>query len=230
MRGLLSECCVTTSDMAIIRQEDCQVPAIHNPAGRKLQTARPRRGSPESTRERLVAAAAALFNRFGYEGTDSNRIARAAGYATGTFYKHFKNKREIFLAAYETWVSAEWKAVELELSATEKPEEIARRLVSTGIDFHTQWRGLRASLLQLVFSDPTVRQFYRAQRRRQLEVVAELRAKIGGRPRHREEDAIHLFTTERTFDAIANGEIETLGLDRAALIESMIAKVLAVLH
>jgi AcrR family transcriptional regulator len=86
-----------------------------------LSTARPRRGTPAQTRERLVAAAAILFNRAGYHGTDSNRIARAAGYSTGTFYKHFKDKREIFLAAYETWVASEWKAVATELSAGGAP-------------------------------------------------------------------------------------------------------------
>jgi AcrR family transcriptional regulator len=54
-----------------------------------LSTARPRRGTPAQTRERLVAAAAILFNRAGYHGTDSNRIARAAGYSTGTFYLNY---------------------------------------------------------------------------------------------------------------------------------------------
>jgi AcrR family transcriptional regulator len=196
---------------------------------KKLRSDRPLRGSPQRTRDRLVAAAANLFNRFGYEGTDSNRIAREAGYATGTFYKHFKDKTEIFLAAYETWVAAEWKAVENELSAGGTPQAIARRLVSSAIDFHTRWRGLRASLLQLVFSDAKVRHFYRIQRRRQLDTMARLRASIGGPPRSREEDALHLFATERTFDAIANGEIEALGLDRDVVFESMVGKEIAVL-
>src|ERR1700687_38040 len=82
---------------------------------KKLRSTRPRRGSPAQPRERLVAAAASLFNRGGYHGTDSNRIAREAGYSTGVFYKHFQDKREIFLAAYETWVVSEWKAVEDQL-------------------------------------------------------------------------------------------------------------------
>jgi AcrR family transcriptional regulator len=198
--------------------------------GKQLGTRRPRRGAPEETRERLVAAAAALFNRFGYDGTDSNRIAHAAGYATGTFYKHFKNKTEIFLAVYETWVSAEWSAVEKELSAGGSAEEIARRLVSSAIEFHTRWRGFRASLLQLVFVDAEVREFYRAQKRRQLETMARLRAGRGGAARSKEEDAIHLFTTERTFDAIANGEIEGLGLDRDVVIECVIRRVAEVLR
>jgi AcrR family transcriptional regulator len=206
------------------------VPRAAHPLAKQLQTPRPRRGAPEKTRERLIAAAAALFNRFGYEGTDSNRIAHAAGYATGTFYKHFRDKTEIFLAAYEKWVSAEWQAVERELSAGGKPQEIARRLVFSAIDFHTRWRGFRASLLQLVFVDPQVRQFYRAQRRRQLETIARLRAGRGGAPRRKEEDAIHLFTTERTFDAIANGEIQALGLDRRLVIDSMVRQFTAMLR
>ncbi len=197
---------------------------------KKLDNMRPRRGSPEQTRERLVAAAARLFNSFGYEGTDSNRIAEEAGYATGTFYKHFKDKKEIFLAAYRTWVAAEWEVVEEELSAGGSPEEIARRLVPSAIEFHRRWRGLRASLLQLVFADADVRNYYRAQRRHQLDTIARLRASLGGPPRCREEDAIHLFTSERTFDAIANGEIQALGLSRSAILEAMIQRVVSVLR
>ena len=195
----------------------------------KLKPARPRRGSPGQTRERLVAAAALLFNRYGYHGTDSNRIAKEAGYSTGVFYKHFKNKREVFLAAYETWVASEWKGVAAELSAGGAKKDIARRLVNLSIDFHTRWRGLRASLLELVFTDASVRRFYRKQRRRQLDTMAELRSKIGAPPHSREEDAIHLYTTERTYDAIAQREPKDLGLDRKFLVEAMIQKVISML-
>jgi AcrR family transcriptional regulator len=202
---------------------------VTNRLQRKLRIARPRRGSPAQTRERLVAAAASLFNRAGYHGTDSNRIARAAGYSTGVFYKHFKDKREIFLAAYETWVASEWKAVGAELSAGGNPDAIARRLVALSIRFHTRWRGLRASLLELVFTDAEVRRFYRAQRRRQLDTMAQLRIKIGARPRPREDDAVHLFTTERTCDAIAQGELRALGVSRKAVIAVLIQSVLRAL-
>jgi len=195
----------------------------------ELRLPRPRRGSPAQTRERLVAAAAKLFNRVGYHGTDSNRIAREAGYSPGVFYKHFADKREIFLAAYQTWVVSEWKAVEGELSSGGTTHATARRLVALTVDFHTRWRGLRASLMELVFTDAKVRRFYREQRRRQLDLMASIRSKIGG-PRHRrEEDAIHLFTMERTADAIAQGELRDLGLDREVVIEALIKKVAALL-
>jgi AcrR family transcriptional regulator len=190
---------------------------------------RPRRGTPEQTRARLVATAGEIFNRVGYHGTDSNRIAKEAGYATGTFYKHFQDKRETFLAVYEAWVTSEWSAIDAELSAGGSREETARRLVKLSIDFHTKWRGLRASLLELVFTDEEVRRFYRSQRRRQLEVIAQLRHRLGIPPGRREDDAIHLFTTERTYDAIGQGELQALGLDREIVIEAMVEKVLALL-
>ena len=190
---------------------------------------RPRRGTPEQTRARLVDTAGEIFNRVGYHGTDSNQIAKEAGYATGTFYKHFKDKREAFLAVYEAWVTSEWSAVDTELSSGRNPEETARRLVKLSIDFHTRWRGLRASLIELVFTDEEVRRFYRSQRRRQLDVIAQLRHRLGIPSGRREDDAILLFTTERTYDAIGQGELQALGLDRDIVVEVMVEKVLALL-
>ena len=122
-----------------------------------LRGPRPRRGDPAQTRQRLIAAAATLFNRVGYHGTDSNRIAKEAGYSPGTFYKHFKEKRDIFLAAYEGWIVSEWEAFQVELASGAEPQDMARRLVELQLDFHTRWRGLRASLLELVFTDAVVK-------------------------------------------------------------------------
>jgi AcrR family transcriptional regulator len=200
-----------------------------NGSKKRLKADRPLRGTPAQTRARLVATAAQIFNRVGYHGTDSNRIAKEAGYATGTFYKHFKDKREAFLAVYETWITSEWDAIDSELSAGRKPKETARRLVELAIDFHTKWRGLRASLIELVFTDEEVRRFYRSQRRRQLDVIAQLRLRHGIPAGRREDDAIHLFTTERTYDAIGQGELRALGLDHDIVIEAMVEKVFALL-
>jgi AcrR family transcriptional regulator len=186
---------------------------------------RPRRGTPEGTRERLVAAAAEVLNRDGYFGTDSNAIARAAGYSPATFYKHFEDKRAILLAAYERWVSVEWRHITGTLRTGLPAREAARELTTWVIAHHRRWRGLRASLLALVGADPVVRAFYVTQRRRQLEWLAEMRGGRHPAPGDREDDALHLYTFERVCDAIANGETEALGLDvtrlEALLVERM---------
>ena len=197
-----------------------------NGSAHRRSNMRPRRGAPHETRGRLVAAAAGVFNRVGFYGTDSNQIAKAAAYSTGVFYKHFKDKREIFLAAYEQWSIAEWKQVAAILAAGGSDRELARRLVLMFIDVHTEWRGLLASLRQLVVTDTMVRRFHRRQRKRQLDRMAELRQQRHLKPRPREQDLVYLWTTERSFDAIAQGELRDLRLDRDLVIESLIEQTL----
>lgn len=195
----------------------------------KVETAaRPRRGTPDETRQRLIAAAAEELNRVGYHGTDSNRLARAAGYAPGTFYKHFADKREILLAAYEAWVTAEWAAVGEMLARGGRREDVARQLIEMVLRLHRKWRGLRASLRALIADDPEARAFYRRQRRRQLDLLAAMRR--GRTPkRTREADAVFLYTLERVADAVADGELRDLGLGLDATIDRLVELVLPLL-
>jgi AcrR family transcriptional regulator len=187
-------------------------------SARSASPARPRRGTAASTRERLIAIAADVFNREGYYGTDSNRLARAAGYAPATFYKHFPDKRALFLAVYDRWVTSEWAAVDAIFQDESSPARRAERLVEMGVALHRRWRGLRASLRALVATDETVRAAYRAQRRRQLRMMARL----AGRPRRLDAgDAVLLFTLERVSDALAEGEIQDLGLAAAPTIDRL---------
>jgi AcrR family transcriptional regulator len=160
----------------------------------------------------LVASAAKEFNRVGYRGTDSNRLARAAGYAPGTFYLHFPDKRDAFLAAYEAWVTAEWASIAKIMRQGGSRAALAERLVDAVLALHRRWRGLRGSLRALVAEDATARTFYRRQRRRQLELLATLDRRAGSAPHSREKDAVLLYTLERVCDAVADGELRELGL------------------
>jgi len=186
---------------------------------------RPLRGRPDETRARIVAAAAQVFNRDGFHGTDSNRIARAAGYAPGTFYKHFPDKRAVLVEAWRAWVSAEWDAVRDALARSGSASARAERIVATTLEHHRRWRGFRASMHALVACDALVRRAHRAERSRQLEIVRELRLASGRKPHAREEDALLLFTMERVCDAIARGEARALGLSEARLKELLVADV-----
>jgi AcrR family transcriptional regulator len=183
-----------------------------------MRPRRARRGTPAETRARLVAAAAEVFNRVGYRGTDSNRLARAAGYAPATFYKHFPDKRALFLATYEAWVSAEWAAVERVIAAGGSADVLAGRIVDMVLALHRRWRGLRASLRALVAEDATARAFYRRQRRRQLRLLAALAERSGGRPRPAADGAVLLFTLERVADAVAEDELRSLGVVRGPVV------------
>lgn len=189
---------------------------------------RPRRGTPDATRRRLVDTAARVFNEVGYLGTDSNRLAKAAGYAPGTFYKHFPDKRAAFLASYDAWVAAEWQAIEELMRQERDPAKLARKLLRQVLEHHRRWQGLRASLRALVGTDPDVRAYYREQRRRQLDLMAKLRGRRASAST-RAADAVLLYVLERVCDAVADGEVAELDIATRPLlaqIETMIADVM----
>lgn len=53
------------------------------------------------TRERLLEAARELFTSVGYHETTTPSLAKRAGVAEGTIYRHFPSKRALLNAAYQ---------------------------------------------------------------------------------------------------------------------------------
>jgi AcrR family transcriptional regulator len=53
------------------------------------------------TRERLLDAAADVFNRLGYHGASLEAVAEAAGYTKGAVYSNFASKADLFVALAE---------------------------------------------------------------------------------------------------------------------------------
>lgn len=173
---------------------------------------RPRRGSPEQTRARLIRTAAGVFNEVPYWETDSNQLAKAAGYSTGTFYRHFKDKREIFIAAYQEFVAEEWANIETQIEPGQTPGESIDRAADALIAHHRRWRVFRGNLRALTTYDDDLRGLTLRLRRGQLDKMSALRrARGGGIERGIEGDAIHAMMFERVCDAIADGDFEVLG-------------------
>src|SRR5437588_11205613 len=54
-----------------------------------------------STKERLLDAAARVIARDGFQGARLADVAREAGLTTGAVYSNFRDKEELFLAAFE---------------------------------------------------------------------------------------------------------------------------------
>lgn len=185
---------------------------------------RPRRGHPDATRDRLIAAAAEVFNTVGYFATDSNKLSRAAGYSPGTFYQHFTDKRGLFLAAYARWVDDEAEAL-APADAGAEPAARARAFVRVVIAHHKRWAVLRASLRALVVTDEVARDFVLERRRRQLAGLAALRRSLDLPPRARADDWALLLSLERVADSIAWGEASALGVPAAGLERALVREV-----
>ena len=61
--------------------------------------------SEAQTRDRILQAAQRLFASQGFDGTTSRDLARAAGVAEGTLFRHFANKKAILVeVATNGWI------------------------------------------------------------------------------------------------------------------------------
>jgi AcrR family transcriptional regulator len=89
----------------------------------------------QTTRVRLLAAAAEEFGRVGLERANVDAISLAAGFAKGTIYNYFPSKEELFLAVVE-------EAVGQATAAGSAPDEAAawKRLQATLAGF-CAWAG-----------------------------------------------------------------------------------------
>jgi len=59
------------------------------------------------TRQKIVAAAAPIFNQRGYEGSSLSALMAATGLKKGGIYRHFSGKEELAAEAFDyTWAAA----------------------------------------------------------------------------------------------------------------------------
>ena len=172
---------------------------------------------PAATEAALLDAAEAMFNAHGFEGTDTNRIARAAGFAPQTFYRHFEDKRAVFLAVYERWWQGESAALGKAGGGGAPSAEAAARIAMA---FHTKWRGFRRSLRHLAIVDAKVRAARTAARRAQ---IVRIREFANQRARSEADLIAALLKAERICDAAAEGELADIGLSPAAAKSLVIA-------
>lgn len=173
-----------------------------------------------ATREALLAAARTEFDERGFDGTDTNRIARRAGFAPQTFYRNFADKTAVFVETYHRWLADEWKDLE---KAHGKGADAAARIL---LMHHARHREFRRSLRRLTISEPAVKAARAQSRRLQLGLLDSQDAAAGSDPRGKGRIAL-LLCIERIADAAADGELDDLGLspkEQAALLADVIRR------
>jgi AcrR family transcriptional regulator len=180
-----------------------------------------RHRQPDKTRAALIETAAKIFNSAGFDGTDSNRIAREAGYAPGTFYVHFSDKLDIFLEVYRNWVTAEWSSIEAILKSGGRARTLARRLNQAVVEHHRKWRTFRASLRSLSATESRVHAARVASRGRQIETMTRLISSRGTSVPSRARMLSQLLIAEALCDAIADGDAASLGIHDEEILKQL---------
>ncbi|WP_238165004.1 TetR/AcrR family transcriptional regulator [Candidatus Phycosocius bacilliformis] len=159
--------------------------------------------------QRLIAAARLEFNEKGFEGTHTNAIARRAGFAPQTFYRHFADKLAIFLAVYRLWAEEENEA----LSSATSPDQ----MVDVLLRHHASHRLFRRALRYLTNREAEVARV-RAHSRQ-----SQMAAAMARFPALDPTKALLLILTlERLSDGLIEGEIEACGISAAATRAAMV--------
>ena len=169
----------------------------------------------KNTAECIVNAALLEFCENGYFATDTNKIARRAGFAPQTFYRWFKDKIAVFLAAYKQWSDLE---IQL-LAVLPLNKEASEQVVDIVIMHHREYRMFRRSLRQLGVENLEVRQ---ARAENRLKQLSFLQQKLGLADTHRVTLLASMLQIERLADALVEGEFDDLGVQEADIKSVMI--------
>ena len=168
----------------------------------------------------LVEAAHAEFREHGFDGTNTNAIARRAHYAPQTFYRHFADKLAIFRTVYERWAVNEKSTLDRALSN----EDVTNALIS----HYERHRVFRRSARRLAVKDASVAYVLARTRTEQLTAIASHSETFAAMPSS--EQVAILFTVEKLCDALADGEFAALEVSRNeahAIIRRRLGSVLA---
>lgn len=99
----------------------------------------------EDTRKhsRIVAAAAALFAKYGYRKTTIDEIVAGAGVSKGLFYHYFSNKKQLYLYIYNSYVDMLSRSIKENVDTTESDFiERLKRISHIRIAFINQYPDL----------------------------------------------------------------------------------------
>ena len=113
----------------------------------------PRQKRSLEKRARLKAAGLVLFGEKGYESTSIDEIARRAKLAVGSFYQHFRSKRQLLLALVDELLE---KMSELEFRPKTGADvrAVVHELLARAFSHDLRYLGAYRAWQEAVLSDP----------------------------------------------------------------------------
>jgi AcrR family transcriptional regulator len=122
--------------------------------GEKLPAAPSQKRSLEK-RARLKAAGLALFGEKGYEHTSVDEVAQRAKLAVGSFYQHYRSKRQLLLALMDELLE-KLSQLNFQLQAATNVRAGIRLLLSRAFSHDLQYLGAYRAWQEAALSDPAL--------------------------------------------------------------------------
>jgi AcrR family transcriptional regulator len=123
-------------------------------------------------RARLKASGLLLFGEKGYENTSIDEIARRAKLAVGSFYQHFRSKRQLLLALMDELLE-KLSQLDFQPRGSTDVRAVVHELLARAFSHDLQYLGAYRAWQQAVLSDPDLA-------RKQQEIHAWTTARVTG--------------------------------------------------
>lgn len=102
----------------------------------------------KETVDAILAAAAHVLAKDGYEGLNTNRVAERAGVSVGSLYQYFPGKEALVLALLEQHHAEMMALLLTDLDSALPLEELARTVIGRILAHHAENPRLHAALLE----------------------------------------------------------------------------------
>jgi AcrR family transcriptional regulator len=130
----------------------------------------PKQLRADATRQKILETALIVFSENGFHGTNTKKIAAAAGVATGTVYRYFKDKKTIFLSVCEMLESR----MKTDIFATgtrmvdrfRNPRNGLAEFIRYAVDAHQTHRRFHREVLAMTVLDEDVAAMVKARENR----------------------------------------------------------------
>ena len=164
----------------------------------------------EATKNRILDQALELFSHKGYHGTNTKEIAAAAGLATGSFYRYFRDKKSVFLAVcsrMETGMQDNIFGYGRTLRARGLSQrDILEAVVNQAVQAHQQHRRFHLEIQAMQARDPEVAVLVRERqtriRQRLLEFLRPIQPELRVTDLPTAVELIHLAVEEVAFQTV----------------------------
>jgi len=113
----------------------------------------PRQKRSLDKRARLKAAGLVLFGEKGYEKTSIDEIARRAKLAVGSFYQHFRSKRQLLLTLMDELLE-KLSRLDFRPGASTNVRAVIHELLSRAFSHDLRYLGAYRAWQEAVLSDP----------------------------------------------------------------------------
>jgi len=158
----------------------------------KRAVRQPRQKRAIEKKNRIIEAGFKLFCEKGYHNTNTVEIAKEAGVSTGILYNYFVDKKDIFLAAIETFGNRitlpAFQATE-SLKGTVSLPDIVRWLIDAFIKSHDQFKSAHEEMRAMALLDPEVAAAFKKFDLQTVDVVVQMMQRFGLNSQHPYEKA-----------------------------------------